>query len=51
MNPDANFLLACVHLYSALGDRKKSRYYDKLFVHLMKRSVDGSFLDSRQPLK
>ena len=48
---DANVLLACVHLYSAVGDRKKSRYYDKLFVHMMKRSIDRSFLDSRQSLE
>ena len=48
---DANVLLACVHLYSAVGDRKKSRYYDKLFVHMMKQSINRSFLDSRQPLE
>ncbi len=48
---DANVLLACVHLYSAIEDRKKSRYYDKLFVHMMKRSIDGSFLDSRRRLE
>jgi len=39
---DANVLLACVHLYSALGEQKKSRYYDKLFVHMMKRSLGRS---------
>ncbi|MEA2062874.1 MAG: hypothetical protein U9P14_04175 [Gemmatimonadota bacterium] len=36
---DAKALLECVHLYSLIGDSRKSRYYDKLFVHMMKRSI------------
>ena len=51
MSFDADFLLACVHLYSALGERRKSRYFDKLFVHMMKRSMDGRRLDSRGPME
>jgi hypothetical protein len=51
MSHDADFVLACVHLYSALGEREKSRYYDKLFVHMMKRSLGSSLLDSRKPLE
>ena len=32
-------LLDYIHLYSEMGDEKKSRYYDKLFTHLMRRSI------------
>ena len=38
MEPDV--LLACVHLYSEVGDTRKSRYYDRLFVHMLRRSLD-----------
>jgi hypothetical protein len=44
-------VLTCVHLYSMLGDRKKSLYYDKLFVHMMKRSMNPSTLDSLDALE
>lgn len=37
MEPDV--LLAFVHLYSQVGDKRKSRYYDRLFVHMMRRSL------------
>lgn len=44
-------VLSCIHLYSMLGDRKKSLYYDKLFVHLMRRSIGTSQLDIRDALE
>jgi hypothetical protein len=39
MNLEPDVLLAFVHLYSEVGDTRKSRYYDRLFVHLMRRSL------------
>ncbi|HUU27475.1 MAG TPA: hypothetical protein VM123_06655 [archaeon] len=44
-------VLSCVHLYSMIGDRKKSLYYDKLFVHMMKHSIETSQLDNRDALE
>jgi hypothetical protein len=46
-----NVLLACVHFYSDLDDEKKSQYYDRLFVRLMKRSLRAAQLDRRRPLE
>jgi len=44
-------VLACVHLYSLIGEQKKSRYYDRVFVHMMRRSIETSQLDSRNALE
>ena len=44
-------VLTCVHLYSMLGETRKSRFYDRLFVHMMKRSIGSPSLDNRKNLK
>ena len=48
LNPEV--VLNCVHFYSMIGDRKKSKFYDRLFVHMMKQSIRKSSLDSRSAL-
>lgn len=48
---DPEVLLSCVHFYSMIGERKKSRFYDRLFVHMMKRSIRNSRLDSQSTLE
>ncbi|MFH1068646.1 MAG: hypothetical protein V1794_03395 [Candidatus Glassbacteria bacterium] len=50
MPMDPEVVLYCVHLYSMIGDTAKSRYYDRLFVHQMKRSLADSPLDRRETL-
>ena len=40
MSLEPDVLLAVVHLYSEIDDNRKSRYYDRLFVHLMRRCLD-----------
>jgi len=47
---DPEVVLSCVHLYSMIGERKKSQFYDRLFVHMMKNSIKNSPLDSRSSL-
>jgi len=39
MSLEPDVLLACVHLYSEIGDDRKSRYYDRLFIHVLRRSL------------
>ncbi|OGG01144.1 MAG: hypothetical protein A3F83_11980 [Candidatus Glassbacteria bacterium RIFCSPLOWO2_12_FULL_58_11] len=51
MPMDPEVALTCVHLYSLLGDRRKSRFYDRLFVHLLRRSISSAPLDSRDNLE
>ena len=51
MPMDPEVALACVHLYSLIGDRRKSRFYDRLFVHLLRRSINSAALDSRDNLE
>ncbi|HLA38674.1 MAG TPA: hypothetical protein VJ417_01685 [Candidatus Glassbacteria bacterium] len=48
---DPEVILSCVHLYSMIGDNVKSRYYDRLFVHQMKRSLAESLLDRHENLR
>ena len=50
MTLDPEVVLRCVHLYSMIGEKKKSRFYDRLFVHMMKNSIKNSPLDSRSSL-
>lgn len=48
---DPEVILSCVHLYSMIGDNARSRYYDRLFVHQLKRSLAESPLDRHESLR
>jgi len=46
MSSNPEILLSCVHLFSLLGDRTKSREYDRKFVERMRSSLENGQLDS-----
>ncbi len=43
-------VLSCVHLYSMIGNRKKSKDFDQLFVRLIRDSAGEARLDSGEAL-
>ncbi len=49
MSSNPEVLLSCVHLFSLLGDRTKSREYDRQFVERMRNSLESGQLDSSRP--
>lgn len=46
MSSSPEVLLSCVHLFSLLGERTRSRECDRQFVERMRKSIDNSPLDS-----
>ena len=48
MSSNPEILLSCVHLFSLLGERTKSRECDRQFVERMRKSMEDSSLDSRR---
>lgn len=47
MSSNPEVLLSCVHLFSLLGERTRSRECDRMFVERMRKSIDKRPLDSR----
>lgn len=46
MSSNPEVMLSCVHLFSLLGERSRSRHYDRLFVEKMRESLDPGRVDS-----
>ena len=46
MSSNPEILLSCVHLFSLLGERTRSRECDRQFVERMRKSMEDSPLDS-----
>jgi len=46
MSSNPEILLSCVHLFSLLGERTRSRECDRKFVERMRKSMEDSPLDS-----
>ena len=46
MSSNPEVLLSCVHLFSLLGERTKSRECDRQFVERMRKSLEAPQLDS-----
>lgn len=49
MSSSPEVLLSCVHLYSLLGERTRSRECDRQFVERMRNSLETSQLDNNSP--
>lgn len=49
MSSNPEVLLSCVHLFSLLGERTKSRECDRKFVERMRNSLEAGQLDSNRP--